>query len=71
MMPPACRHNQLRTKHRSKQSELERLRKQADPRKKRPKLERDMEAAGTRAFDQVCRGALVGWPAGCWVPVPS
>ena len=60
-----CRHNQLRTKHKGKQNELERLRKQADPRKRRPKLERELEAAGTRAFEQV-RSGLFKWPPGKW-----
>jgi chromosome segregation ATPase len=40
----------LRTRLKTKQGELERLRNQPDPRKREPKLRREMAAAQERAF---------------------
>ncbi len=46
----------MHIKLKSKRSELDRLRKQADPRKKEPQLRVELQAAGDRAFSKA-RGA--------------
>lgn len=53
------RHRSMRTKLKSKQSELERLRRQPGPRKKEPRLRVALQKAGDRAFAKALEMAEV------------